>query len=273
MAAKSIRVLLILFVLSLAGSALGSEPKQDQAKAATALAGKAEPAASTRPSDPNLYAGTDTCISCHEDIGKSHEKGPHSKTDRSSNGPAFKGCEGCHGAGKAHAEGGGDTTRIIGFRNLSRADSTRTCLDCHGQDEEHANFLQSRHAKRNVGCLDCHSSHKAKVQQVLLKNEQPQLCYGCHPKVKPDGANSSHYKAKEGTTVCTSCHNVHGANQSAPAGRPASRLSMPASPAELARQRDHSLAEVADSTGEITTLDGLRLIPQPVFIPNNWRNS
>lgn len=218
MASKYIRsFVLILFALCFAGSAPASEAKQDkstgagQAKAAPAkAAATVEKVAFTRSSDPNLYAGTDTCVTCHEDINKSHEKGPHWKTELSKNGPAYKGCEGCHGPGKAHAEGGGDTTKIVSFKNLSKAESTKICLDCHQQNEEHANYLRSQHARNDVGCVDCHSTHKAKVQAGLLKASQPQLCYGCHQNVKPDFSKPFHHKVNEGLIGCTNCHSAHG---------------------------------------------------------------
>src|SRR5262249_7406715 len=30
--------------------------------------------------DPSQYVGTDTCKTCHEDIGKTYDRGPHWKT-------------------------------------------------------------------------------------------------------------------------------------------------------------------------------------------------
>src|ERR1051325_6924477 len=99
-APKSVRLCaLILFALCVAGLAPASQANQGTgsgqtaAPAKSAQAGKIE---STRPSDPNLYTGSETCIGCHEEIGKIHEKSAHAKTELSKN-AAFKGCEGCHG--------------------------------------------------------------------------------------------------------------------------------------------------------------------------------
>ena len=193
----------ILIALGLASSAWAGQATQAKAEE------KAQLVASTRPSDPKLYAGTETCITCHDEIGTIHEKGPHSKTELSKAGPGFKGCEACHGPGKAHADSGGDTAKIVNLKNLSRAESTKVCLDCHQQKEGHANFLRSQHGRKGVGCLDCHSPHKAKVQAALLKASQPQMCIGCHQKLKQDPGKSLHHKAGEELNGCTNCHSPH----------------------------------------------------------------
>lgn len=215
MAFKTLRsILLILFAVVLAGAAFAAGPKQDPGKdQKKPEKAKVEKTASTyqRPTDPNLYAGTDTCVTCHDEIAKTHDKGPHWKTQLAGkNGPAYQGCEGCHGPGKAHAEAGGDTSKIISFKNLNKAESTKICLDCHQQNEEHSNFLRSQHFKNDVGCVDCHSPHKPKVQEALLKASQPQLCYGCHQEVKPDFSKPFHHRVNEGLVRCTDCHTVHG---------------------------------------------------------------
>jgi hypothetical protein len=75
---------------------------------------------SGQPVDASQYVGTDTCKTCHEEIGKSYDQGPHWKTmlDKR-HGPEWQGCEACHGPGKEHAESGGDVTKIISFKKLS----------------------------------------------------------------------------------------------------------------------------------------------------------
>lgn len=219
MASKMFRLIqLILFTVALAACALAQTPAQDQGKAKKPAKTEAKAAQaavqSTRPTDANLYAGTDTCVTCHDEIAKTHEKGPHWKTQLTgNNGPAYQGCEGCHGPGKAHAEAGGDTSKIISYKNLTKVESTRICLDCHRQNEEHANFQRSQHAKNDVGCVDCHSVHKPQVQAALLKASQPQMCYGCHQNVKPDFSKPFHHRVNEGLMGCTNCHSAHGTNQ------------------------------------------------------------
>ena len=275
-APKLIRLsVLVVFALCLAVFASSSQANQGQstgdgqAKAAPAKAAQsAENVGSPRPSDPNLYAGSEACGTCHEDICKSHEKGAHAKTELNKN-AALKGCEGCHGPGKAHAEGGGDTTTIVSFKNLSKAESTRICLDCHQRNEEHANFLRSRHGSKNVGCVDCHSPHKARTDARLLKAGQPQLCYRCHQDMKPDSGKPSHHKMNEGQTGCRSCHNPHLGDVSRN-GQTFEQVEMPVRHASVRRpwQGVYPLAEVQVRTGEIHAVGRLWVRPQTVLIPN-----
>src|SRR5215468_602045 len=123
--------------------------------------------------DPSQYVGAETCKTCHEDVAKGYDKGPHWKTTLAKHqGPQWQGCESCHGPGKEHAESA-DPAKIIRFPSLSREDASKRCLGCHEFGEEHSNFLRSQHLKNNVGCVDCHSVHSAKVNRFLLKAAQP----------------------------------------------------------------------------------------------------
>ena len=170
-----------------------------------------ESAVSYRPADPSLYAGSEVCAACHEAQAKSFNHGPHWKTELDKKrGPQWQGCEGCHGPGKEHIEGGGDVSKIIRFPQLSSADASRRCMDCHEFREEHSNFMRSEHLKNDVGCTTCHSVHAPKIERRLLKASQPQLCYGCHQEVTPDFSRPFHHRVNEGLVVCTDCHNQHG---------------------------------------------------------------
>jgi len=189
----------------------GKYPKQDSGQQTKPTAEHAaEQAVIANPSDASLYAGTDTCRTCHEEIAKSYDHGPHWKTLLNHRGVQYQGCEVCHGPGKAHAEGGGDITKIISFKMLSREESSKRCLGCHELGEEHANFLRSEHLKNNVGCIDCHSAHHPKVERALLTMAQPMLCYGCHAEVKPQFSKPYHHRVNEGFMTCSNCHNPHG---------------------------------------------------------------
>jgi DmsE family decaheme c-type cytochrome len=170
-----------------------------------------EASSSYRPTDPSLYGGNELCAACHDAETKSYNHGPHWKTmlDKS-HGVEWQGCEACHGPGKAHAESGGDVSKIISFPKLSAKDASARCLDCHEAGPDHTNYQRSEHLKNNVSCLDCHSIHAPKVERRLLKASQPQLCYGCHLDVKPDFSRPFHHRVNEGLISCSNCHNQHG---------------------------------------------------------------
>ncbi len=153
------------------------------------------------------YVGADTCKTCHEDIYNKHFAGtPHYSLITKGK----HGCEDCHGPGSAHVEGGGDVSKIVTFKNMSMQDSSKLCLTCHAGSTEHANFLRSTHATNDIGCLSCHSPHNAKVQRSLLRDSQPQLCYGCHTEQKAEFSRPFRHRVNQGLIQCSDCHNVHG---------------------------------------------------------------
>ena len=118
--------------------------------------------------ESSKYVGIDTCKTCHEDLYKNNfEKTPHFKTTIDDG----HGCESCHGPGSAHVEGGGDVSKIISFKSMSKQDANARCLSCHGEKHEQRHFSSSPHASSDVGCLDCHSPHHGNAlhnQKFLL---------------------------------------------------------------------------------------------------------
>ena len=207
--------LLTLVAIPFAAAAHAAQSPKQAAGAQTSKQKKPEKRQPTpqtpfnRSADASKYAGTDTCVLCHE--GKSHNAGPHWKTSLAkSKGPGWEGCESCHGPGKDHVDGGGDKSKIVSFKTIAKGEATHICLDCHQLGEEHSNFTRSAHSANNVGCIDCHSAHKPAVQERLLKVAQPQLCYSCHQNVRPDFNRPTHHRVNEGLVTCTNCHNPHG---------------------------------------------------------------
>jgi DmsE family decaheme c-type cytochrome len=153
------------------------------------------------------YVGSETCMSCHEDVFRKQFEGtPHFQTAQKNG----HGCESCHGPGSEHVAGGGDKTKIVGFSELSRSEVNQRCLECHGDRREHAFAASSVHAGNDVGCLDCHSPHHAREEQHLLVKEQTELCYGCHASTRAEFSNPFHHRVNEGLVRCSDCHNVHG---------------------------------------------------------------
>lgn len=163
----------------------------------------------TSAANPSQYVGAETCKTCHEDVYNDYMKSPHAATIGSKKGPAFQGCEGCHGPGRAHAESG-DPSKIFTFKDATAKETSERCLSCHTLGEEHSNFLRSEHMKNEVGCIQCHSPHFAKSPEHLLKASQPQLCYGCHLDIKQQFDRPFHHRVNEGLVQCSDCHNPHG---------------------------------------------------------------
>lgn len=156
------------------------------------------------------YVGSDTCITCHAEIGKNFASNPHSKLSLMHSGKGIT-CESCHGPGQAHVEGGGDITKIFLPSKATAKETNATCLGCHAG--VHPNFERSPHAKAGLSCISCHSVHAAQTEESLLKLPQPTLCYTCHTDVKPAFSQAFHHQVDEGLMKCSDCHDVHGTFQ------------------------------------------------------------
>ena len=169
------------------------------------------------------YAGTATCLSCHEDKGAATKQGPHSRAYRAGSPmsptgcqkchgetKAAMGCEGCHGAGKEHADAGGDKTKIRLFGKMSPREASAVCTSCHSKSA-HAMWAGSQHDQRNVGCTSCHDVHAPKGDKLLKAADQMALCATCHRAIVNKQLKYNHMPVREGKMTCASCHNVHGA--------------------------------------------------------------
>ena len=174
--------------------------------AAQASGGKPA-AAPANPAAPSEFVGGEVCATCHEEAAKKFADNPHTKMAllHGNNGVT---CENCHGAGKAHVDGGGDITKIFNPAKATPKEVEAKCLTCHAA--AHPDFLRSPHAKANVSCLGCHSVHQSAPDTKLLKAEQPALCFQCHNDVKPSFDMPFHHKVNEGLVKCNDCHDVHG---------------------------------------------------------------
>jgi DmsE family decaheme c-type cytochrome len=168
------------------------------------------------------YAGTATCLTCHEDRGAALTQGPHSHAFRAGTPTAptgcqachgetkaALGCEACHGPGKDHADAGGDKTKIRSFAALSPREASETCASCHFR-QKHTFWAGSQHDGRNVGCTTCHSIHAASGAKQLKVASEVELCATCHRSIVNKQMKFAHMPVREGQITCSSCHNVHG---------------------------------------------------------------
>ena len=186
--------LFILGTLLLSASALaapGSKPVDKQLK---------QPAATG-------FVGSETCATCHEEVSKKFADNPHTKMAMM-HGKSGITCENCHGAGKEHVDGGGDTAKIFNPGKGTAKAVDERCLSCHAG--QHANFDRSAHAKANVSCISCHSIHASEEKAELLKTSQPNLCFTCHGDQKAQFNMPFHHKVNEGAITCSDCHDPHG---------------------------------------------------------------
>jgi DmsE family decaheme c-type cytochrome len=156
------------------------------------------------------FAGSDTCVTCHEGQSGSLNGTPHAEAKNPRSPAAAQGCESCHGPGQAHVE---DDAKghIRRFAQITPGETNETCLSCHNRGE-HAGWEGSTHASRNLSCSTCHSVHNPKSDtHQLAKRTETELCATCHRlQVAKTERAVAHMPVREGKMSCSSCHNPHG---------------------------------------------------------------
>jgi DmsE family decaheme c-type cytochrome len=191
--------LVLLFAVGVLSISATAAPRKG-ANPASGNSGQAAPA-------PGDFVGQETCGTCHEEVAKGFAGNPHSKLAEA-HGKTGVTCEGCHGPGKAHVDGGGDATKIFNPAKATAKEVDAKCLECH--QGQHANFQRTAHGEANVSCVGCHSIHVAEDREQLLKIAQPNLCFQCHTDTKPQFNMPFHHKVEEGLVKCSDCHDPHG---------------------------------------------------------------
>ena len=155
--------------------------------------------------------GSETCATCHEDIARQVARTVHGAAKMPERIPKpLWGCEGCHGPGKAHVEGGGDASKIRRLAQATPEERAEACLACHGGQDERINFRRSEHQASQVSCDACHSPHGEGARDRLLRREPNELCFSCHGEVRNAFSLTFHHKVPEGAMKCVDCHNQHG---------------------------------------------------------------
>jgi len=175
--------------------------------------------------------GADACTACHAEIAKDYRHAFHAQQGVE--------CEQCHGPGSLHVQGGGDSAKIISFRQRTAHDANGVCLGCHARDANLRNWMAGVHASNALRCTQCHQTHNysAKgetrsdgsldvmtparlhnVQNLAPEAEaimQPRwqandVCLRCHQTERGQLSLPYHHPLREGKMSCADCHDPHG---------------------------------------------------------------
>ncbi len=213
-------------------SAKQSSSKRAPDKLESAIAQINQKFAQAKPED---YIGDQACVDCHSDTSHNFNQSAHAACMDDTKLPlAQRGCEGCHGPGKAHQDN--PDVKVISFTELSPKDSSAACLRCHGQTMDKAFWVHTDHARANLACVTCHKIHpdtdlvleagkikrgstedprglvrfaKEPEKQLLLKTNEVTLCGQCHPSEIGRFRLPYHHPVPEGELTCSDCHATH----------------------------------------------------------------
>lgn len=169
------------------------------------------------------YAGTETCLNCHQKQGQTIARSVHWRKAIRQAPVNQSGCESCHGPGAAHAEAGGGKG-VGGLTTFAKGEPAPTragaCLNCHRNGAQLAMWDAGIHSKKDVACADCHSAHGFRRTSLGYGHTkdplgyQPGLqydvCGKCHLNVKAQVNRRSHHPIIEGKVTCSNCHQPHG---------------------------------------------------------------
>jgi len=194
------------------------------------------------------YVGSETCTICHSEHAQQFGKTVHAKAAPTV-ATVGTGCESCHGPGKAHAEAMpealGSPERVEAAKKLiygfhgKPAENSARCLTCHSSSQDQSVFDRSEHKLQGLSCETCHSAHLVNpaaprtersaqasffnlptrssesrwLNENLLRDKQPELCFGCHKQIQAQFALPTHHRVPEGLMKCTDCHDTHGTIQ------------------------------------------------------------
>lgn len=179
----------------------------------TASFGKSPPDKPARGAPSSQYWEGNECATCHEAVVNSFAKTRHGRAMEFGEWGGLN-CQSCHGDTAEHVATA-DPEKAKNPAKLPLLEKNGGCLACHANQPHTRFWTGSTHDTSNVSCLDCHSVHKAKSPEKLLRaRTETELCFSCHVEQRKSLRQRSTHLFRtewaEQRQSCGSCHNPHG---------------------------------------------------------------
>jgi DmsE family decaheme c-type cytochrome len=206
--ARSLGLYLVAALAAAGLCALGQTPPNAEKGAASSEQEKAAPEVS----GPKIYAGSEVCQGCHEDIFKAFQRNRHHVVEiEKGRGWAGQACEACHGPASKHTESM-SAEDIIQPAKAAAREADKICLKCHINQPTHVGRIQGGHGRNEVSCVSCHSIHKGEAASVVHAKPARvnELCTTCHASTWAQFQRPYKHRLPEGAMSCVDCHNPHG---------------------------------------------------------------
>jgi DmsE family decaheme c-type cytochrome len=146
------------------------------------------------------------CLDCHDGQDATLAETAHAlRGDADATGVPIA-CTDCHGSNSKHWEEGPEENPMIHPSRLGAAAEANLCASCHQTSHQQNMRERNVHTANGINCSGCHSIHASNKHTTLLKQEEPGLCYSCHPGVEGEFARSYRHPVSDGVMKCSECH-------------------------------------------------------------------
>jgi DmsE family decaheme c-type cytochrome len=149
---------------------------------------------------------SEVCLNCHDGYDTGLALSPHRLVKTALDGAAARvTCTDCHRGDSRHYEEDPEQYPMMRPDSVGTAAEATVCSTCHQNSHQQTMHETNVHAANQVNCSSCHKIHGGKMAG-LLRDSEPQLCYGCHPGVEGEMAQSYRHPVSDGVVKCSECH-------------------------------------------------------------------
>jgi DmsE family decaheme c-type cytochrome len=150
---------------------------------------------------------SEACLDCHEELLESLLETPHRIVGDGAGDEVYVACTDCHPGSEDHYEDDPEDYPMTNPAKVEFAMTAQICASCHENNHQQNMWERNPHPDNGVGCTDCHQIHGV-TRAGLLKDDEVEMCYGCHTNVRGEFAQPFRHPVSDGIIKCSDCHMV-----------------------------------------------------------------